>query len=136
MDKILSPSGQAIFVKDGFLPLTAPVPTIGKLAPEGDVGGRDRDDDGHELQGHDVRDVPGRPGEVQGRARPTKITVTVPAEGEDRVADGDESVRHRDLEDDRLIARVVGRTPAGERAAARRSPLRSGAVLLRRAARR
>jgi molybdate transport system substrate-binding protein len=33
LDKILSPSGQAIFVKDGFLPLTAPVPTITKLAP-------------------------------------------------------------------------------------------------------
>ena len=28
MDKVLSPAGQAIFVKDGFLPLTAPVPTI------------------------------------------------------------------------------------------------------------
>jgi molybdate transport system substrate-binding protein len=33
MDKVLSPSGQAIFVKDGFLPLTAPVPTIAKVAP-------------------------------------------------------------------------------------------------------
>jgi molybdate transport system substrate-binding protein len=33
VDKILSPSGQAIFIKDGFLPLTAPVPTIGKLTP-------------------------------------------------------------------------------------------------------
>jgi molybdate transport system substrate-binding protein len=33
VDKILSPSGQAIFVKDGFLPLTAPVPAITKAAP-------------------------------------------------------------------------------------------------------
>jgi molybdate transport system substrate-binding protein len=33
IDKILSPAGQAIFVKDGFLPLTAPVPTIAKVAP-------------------------------------------------------------------------------------------------------
>jgi molybdate transport system substrate-binding protein len=33
MDKVLSPAGQAIFVKSGFLPLTAPVPTIAKLAP-------------------------------------------------------------------------------------------------------
>jgi molybdate transport system substrate-binding protein len=34
IDKILSPSGQATFVKDGFLRLTAPVPTIVKLAPK------------------------------------------------------------------------------------------------------
>src|SRR5580765_5331704 len=33
VNKILSPSGQAVFVKDGFLPLTAPVPTIAKVAP-------------------------------------------------------------------------------------------------------
>jgi molybdate transport system substrate-binding protein len=33
VNKILSPSGQAVFVKDGFLPLTAPVPTISKVAP-------------------------------------------------------------------------------------------------------
>jgi molybdate transport system substrate-binding protein len=33
MNKILSPAGQAIFVKDGFLPLTAPVPTIAKVTP-------------------------------------------------------------------------------------------------------
>lgn len=33
MDKVLSPAGQAIFLKDGFLPLTVPVPSIAKLAP-------------------------------------------------------------------------------------------------------
>jgi len=33
MKKVLSPAGQAIFVKNGFLPLTAPVPTIAKIAP-------------------------------------------------------------------------------------------------------
>src|SRR5580765_1067410 len=33
VNKILSPSGQAVFVKDGFLPLTAPVPTIARVAP-------------------------------------------------------------------------------------------------------
>jgi molybdate transport system substrate-binding protein len=33
IDKVLSPAGQAIFVKDGFLPLTAPVPTIAKVTP-------------------------------------------------------------------------------------------------------
>jgi molybdate transport system substrate-binding protein len=33
IDKVLSPAGQAIFVKDGFLPLTAPVPTVVKVSP-------------------------------------------------------------------------------------------------------
>ena len=32
VDKVLSPVGQAIFVKDGFLPITAPVPTLTKLS--------------------------------------------------------------------------------------------------------
>ena len=33
MNTVLSPAGQAVFVKDGFLPLTAPVPAIVKVAP-------------------------------------------------------------------------------------------------------
>ncbi len=33
MSKVLSPAGQAIFVRNGFLPLTAPVPTIAKVTP-------------------------------------------------------------------------------------------------------
>jgi molybdate transport system substrate-binding protein len=33
IDKVLSAEGQAVFVKNGFLPLTAPAPTIAKLAP-------------------------------------------------------------------------------------------------------
>jgi molybdate transport system substrate-binding protein len=33
IQQVLSPAGQAIFVKNGFLPLTAPVPTIAKFAP-------------------------------------------------------------------------------------------------------
>ncbi len=41
IDKVLSPAGQAIFVKDGFLPLTAPVPTIAKVTPlKGKVGAK------------------------------------------------------------------------------------------------
>jgi molybdate transport system substrate-binding protein len=32
--EILSPAGQAIFVKDGFLPIAAPVPTIAKVVPK------------------------------------------------------------------------------------------------------
>ena len=33
MNKVLSAAGQAIFVKNGFLPLTAPIPTVAKVAP-------------------------------------------------------------------------------------------------------
>jgi molybdenum ABC transporter molybdate-binding protein len=33
LDKVLSPAGQAVFVKNGFLPLTARVPTITKISP-------------------------------------------------------------------------------------------------------
>ncbi len=33
IDKVLSPAGQAVFVSDGFLPLSAPVPAISRLAP-------------------------------------------------------------------------------------------------------
>ncbi len=39
IDKVLSPAGQAIFVKDGFLPLTAPVPTVARVSPvKGKIG--------------------------------------------------------------------------------------------------
>jgi len=33
IDKVLSPAGQAVFVKSGFLPLTAPVPSIATVTP-------------------------------------------------------------------------------------------------------
>jgi molybdate transport system substrate-binding protein len=33
IDKVLSKEGQAVFVKNGFLPLTAPVPTVASFAP-------------------------------------------------------------------------------------------------------
>ena len=32
MDKVLSPAGQAIFIKDGFLPLTSSIPSVTKLS--------------------------------------------------------------------------------------------------------
>ncbi len=39
IDKVLSPAGQAVFVKNGFLPLTAPVPTVANVSPlKGKVG--------------------------------------------------------------------------------------------------
>jgi molybdate transport system substrate-binding protein len=34
VQKVLSPAGQALFVKDGFLPIAAPTPTIAKVAPK------------------------------------------------------------------------------------------------------
>lgn len=33
VNTVLSPAGQAVFVKDGFLPLTAPVPAVMKFSP-------------------------------------------------------------------------------------------------------
>ena len=40
MNKVLSPAGQAIFVKDGFLPIAAAVPTVTKISPaRAKVGG-------------------------------------------------------------------------------------------------
>ena len=39
VDRVLSPAGQAIFVKNGFLPLRAPAPTVRKVTPlAGKVG--------------------------------------------------------------------------------------------------
>ena len=44
-----------------------------------DVGGQDGHDHRHEPEGRHLGDVPGSPGEVQGRTRSSKLTVTVPA---------------------------------------------------------
>ena len=78
MDKILSPAGQAIFVKDGFLPLTAPVPTIAKLAPAKAQGGRDGRPSPARTSPARRRHDQGRPGQVQGRLG-DEADVTVPA---------------------------------------------------------
>jgi molybdate transport system substrate-binding protein len=78
IDKVLSAEGQAIFVKNGFLPLTAPVPTITKLTPaKAKVGGR------LTLTGTNFTHTTSVT--IQGVAAkfkvvsPTTITITVPA---------------------------------------------------------
>ena len=67
MKKVLSPEGQAVFVKNGFLPLTAAVPAITKVAPSHGKPGATVTRDGLELHGHDVGHDQGRPGDVQAR---------------------------------------------------------------------
>jgi molybdate transport system substrate-binding protein len=78
MDKVLSADGQAIFVKNGFLPLTAPLPTITRLAPaKAKVGAKVT------LTGTNFTHTTSVT--VQGVAAkfrvvsPTTITITVPA---------------------------------------------------------
>ena len=79
VDKVLSPAGQAIFVKDGFLPLTAPVPTIAKVAPAHGEAGRDGDAHRHELQRHDLGHASRASRRSSRSSRATKLTLTVPA---------------------------------------------------------
>ena len=118
VNKILSASGQAVFVKDGFLPLTAPVPTITKLDAGQGEEGRDPDDHRHEPEGHDVGHLPGRSVEVQGRLG-RKAHGHRAREGQDRDAHRHEPVRYRDAEADHdqvmpdTAPRSRSATPAG-----------------------
>jgi molybdate transport system substrate-binding protein len=78
IDKVLSASGQAIFVKDGFLPLTAPVPTITKLSPARAKTGARVTITGTNLGSTTsvtFQGVPAKFNAVSG----TKLTLTVPA---------------------------------------------------------
>ena len=81
-EQVLSPAGQAVFVKDGFLPLTAPVPTITKVSAAKTRRRRDAHAHRHELQGHDLGHLPGGAGEVQGRLA-DEAHADRPGEGED-----------------------------------------------------
>ena len=78
VDKILSPSGQAIFVKDGFLPLTAPVPTIAKVAPAKTRHGATVTLTGTNLKGTTSVTFQGVPAKFK-IVSTSKLTVTVPA---------------------------------------------------------
>ena len=77
MAKVLSRAGQAIFVKNGFLPLTAPVPTIAGIAPaSGKVGARVTIN-GSNFNGTTsvtIRGVPAKFKIVSG----ARLTVTIP----------------------------------------------------------
>jgi molybdate transport system substrate-binding protein len=76
VDKILSPSGQGVFVKDGFLPLTAPVPTIVKVTGKGKHGGTVTIL-GTNFKGTTSVTFQGVPGKFK-VVSPAKITVVVP----------------------------------------------------------
>jgi molybdate transport system substrate-binding protein len=77
MDKVLSPAGQAIFVKDGFLPLTAPAPTIARIAPAKATRGATVTLRGTNLTGTTAVTIHG----VAARFKvvsATKLTLTIP----------------------------------------------------------
>ncbi|HWE82626.1 MAG TPA: molybdate ABC transporter substrate-binding protein, partial [Gaiellaceae bacterium] len=78
VNKILSPAGQAIFVKDGFLPLTAPVPTIAKLAPKSARPGATVTITGTNFKGTTSVTFHGVPAKFK-VVSAAKITITVPA---------------------------------------------------------
>jgi molybdate transport system substrate-binding protein len=78
INKVLSPAGQAIFVKDGFLPLTAPVPTIAKITPAHAAPGKTVTLTGTNFTGTTsvtIQGVPAKFKVVSG----TKLTFVVPA---------------------------------------------------------
>jgi molybdate transport system substrate-binding protein len=78
MIKVLSPAGQAIFVKSGFLPLTAPVPTIAKLAPAKAKAGRTVTLTGTNFTHTTSVTIHGVPATFK-VVSATKLTLTVPA---------------------------------------------------------
>ena len=145
MTKVLSPAGQAIFVKNGFLPLTAPVPTIAKVAPAQAKAGATVTLTGTNFTRHDVGHDPGRPGEVQGRLG-DEADAHRPGEGEVGHDHGHQPVREprrrsgsRSAERDvaRLascIGSAAGRNAAGSTTASAKRRRRSASASTRSAA--
>jgi molybdate transport system substrate-binding protein len=78
INKVLSPAGQAIFVKDGFLPLTAPVPTITKVAPGHAAPGATVTLTGTNFTGTTSVTIQGVPAKFK-VVSATKLTFVVPA---------------------------------------------------------
>jgi hypothetical protein len=78
MDRVLSPAGQAIFVKSGFLPLTAPAPAIAKLAPARAKVGRTVTLTGTNFTHTTSVTIQGVPAKFK-VVSATKLTLTVPA---------------------------------------------------------
>jgi molybdate transport system substrate-binding protein len=76
--KVLSPAGQAIFVKDGFLPLRAPVPTIAKVTPLKGKAGAKVTVAGTNLSGTTSVTIKGVPAKFTVVSK-TKLTFVVPA---------------------------------------------------------
>jgi molybdate transport system substrate-binding protein len=75
---ILSPAGQAVFVKDGFLPLTAPVPTITKVSAKKTRAGATLTLTGTNFKGTTSVTFQGVPAKFKVGST-TKITLTVPS---------------------------------------------------------
>ena len=78
MQKVLSPAGQAVFVRDGFLPLTAPVPSISKVTPAKTRAGATVTISGTNLRGTTSVTFHGVPAKFK-VISPAKLTLTVPA---------------------------------------------------------
>jgi ABC-type Fe3+ transport system substrate-binding protein len=78
LNKILSPAGQAIFVKDGFLPLTAPVPTIANVTPAKAKVGAKVTLTGTNFTGVTSVTIKGVPAKFTVASK-TKLTLVVPA---------------------------------------------------------
>ena len=76
--KVLSPAGQAVFVKNGFLPLTAPVPTITRVAPAHARAGATVTLTGTHFTGTTSVTIQGVPAKFK-VVSATKLTLTVPA---------------------------------------------------------
>jgi len=78
MQKVLSPAAQAVFVRDGFLPLTAPVPSISKVTPAKTRAGATVTISGTNLRGTTSVTFHGVPAKFK-VISPAKLTLTVPA---------------------------------------------------------
>jgi molybdate transport system substrate-binding protein len=78
IDKVLSPAGQAIFVKNGFLPLTAHAPTIAGFAPAKAKAGARVALTGTNFAHTTSVTIQGVAAKFK-IASPTKITITIPA---------------------------------------------------------
>ncbi len=78
VNKITGASGQAVFVKDGFLPLTAPVPTIGKATPAKVKKGATLTITGTNLKGTTSVTFQGVPAKFK-VVSAAKLMITVPA---------------------------------------------------------
>jgi molybdate transport system substrate-binding protein len=77
IDKVLSPVGQAQMLKYGFLPITAPVPTITRLAPAKTRHGATVTISGTNLRGTTSVTFQGVPAKFK-VVSPARLTVTVP----------------------------------------------------------
>jgi molybdate transport system substrate-binding protein len=78
VNTILSPKGQAVFITDGFLPLTAPVPSIVKVSPVKAKAGATLTVTGTNLGSTTSVTFAGVPASFKPKSA-VKLTVTVPA---------------------------------------------------------